>query len=173
MAALSIEEPNTQVGVGVDMVEVVRMRTILDRTPSFRDKAFSSQEIAYCASKANPAMHFAARFAAKEAVVKALGTGFAAGIGLHDIEVVVSEKGRPAVVLSGRALEVAQDSSITDIEISLSHTETEAVAFVVAISRFASLKASQPDPVKELAQRFKEAKAMFDEPAPSEGEPSA
>ena len=164
-AALAIQEPNTQVGVGVDMVEVARMQRILKRTPSFTKRVFSPEEVAYCTSKPNPAMHFAARFAAKEAVVKALGTGFSCGIGVRDIEVVL-DKGRPSVVLAGRAAEVAQEADITDIEISLTHTETEAMAFVVAISRLANQKAQESDPVKELAQRFKEAKAMFDEPAP-------
>lgn len=162
-AALAIQEPNTQVGVGVDMVEVARMERIIGRTPSFTTKVFSPDEIAYCTAKPNPAMHFAARFAAKEAVVKALGTGFSCGIGMHDIEVVLDKAGRPTVVLTGRAAELAREADITDIEISLTHTDSEAMAFVVAISRLANEQAQQPDPVKELAQRFKEAKAMFDE----------
>lgn len=162
-AALAIQEPNTRVGVGVDMVDVERMRRIIERTPSFCEKVFSADEVSYCPDKGDPAMHFAARFAAKEAVVKALGCGFADGVGVRDIEVVL-DKGRPRIALVGRAAEIAESTEITDIEVSLSHTAAEAVAFVVAISRTAQEQAQKVDPVRELAQRFKEAKAMFDEP---------
>lgn len=172
-AALAIQEPNTQVGVGVDMVEIARMERILGRTPSFTTKVFSPEEIAYCTAKPNPAMHFAARFAAKEAVVKALGTGFSCGIGMHDIEVVLDKTGRPRVALTGRAAALAREADIADIEISLTHTDSEAMAFVVAISRLVTEQAQQTDPVKELAQRFKEAKAMFDEMPANTAEGSA
>ena len=94
-----------QVGLGVDIVEIERMRRILARTPSFARKVFSEAERAYCDAKANPEVHYATRFAAKEAVVKALGTGFSEGIGVRDIEVRRTTKGRPYVVLTGRARE--------------------------------------------------------------------
>ena len=74
------------VGLGVDIVEIERMRRILDRTPSFAHKVFTDAEQDYCNRKGNPATHYAARFAAKEAVCKALGTGIlASGIGMRDV----------------------------------------------------------------------------------------
>ena len=93
----------SQVGLGLDVVEIERMRTILERTPSFAWRVFSEQERSYCEKKAVPAIHYATRFAAKEAVLKALGTGFAEGIGPRDIEVRRTPKGRPYAVLTGRA----------------------------------------------------------------------
>ena len=83
------------VGLGVDIVEIARMKKILERTPSFARKVFSCEECCYCEDTAAPEVHFATRFAAKEAVVKALGTGFTRGIGVRDIEVKRSSKGRP------------------------------------------------------------------------------
>ena len=85
------------VGLGVDIVEIERMRRILDRTPSFAHKVFTDAEQDYCNRKGNPATHYAARFAAKEAVCKALGTGIlASGIGMRDVEVVRDSHGKPA-----------------------------------------------------------------------------
>lgn len=75
------------VGLGVDIVEIARMKKILERTPSFARKVFSCEECCYCEDTAMPEVHFATRFAAKEAVVKALGCGFTRGIGVRDIEV--------------------------------------------------------------------------------------
>ena len=75
-----------QVGLGVDIVEIARMRRILERTPRFRERVFSEEERAYCDATANPETHYATRFAAKEAVVKALGTGFSRGIGVRAAE---------------------------------------------------------------------------------------
>ena len=100
------------VGLGVDIVEIARMKKILERTPSFARKVFSCEECCYCEDTAAPEVHFATRFAAKEAVVKALGTGFTRGIGVRDIEVKRSSKGRPYVVLSGRAKQVAKELGV-------------------------------------------------------------
>lgn len=92
------------VGLGVDIVEIERMRRILDRTPSFAHKVFTDAEQDYCNRKGNPATHYAARFAAKEAVCKALGTGIlASGIGMRDVEVVRDSHGKPAIALHGAA----------------------------------------------------------------------
>ena len=83
------ERCDVSVGLGVDIVEIERMRRILDRTPSFAHKVFTDAEQDYCNREGNPATHYAARFAAKEAVCKALGTGIlASGIGMRDVEVV-------------------------------------------------------------------------------------
>ena len=90
---LAMQGVEGQVGLGVDIVEIERMRRILERTPSFARKVFSEAERAYCDGKAQPEVHYATRFAAKEAVVKALGTGFSEGIGVRDIEVRRTSKG--------------------------------------------------------------------------------
>lgn len=153
-----------QVGLGVDIVEIERMRRILTRTPSFARKVFSEAERAYCDAKANPEVHYATRFAAKEAVVKALGTGFSEGIGVRDIEVRRTTKGRPYVVLTGRAREVAREQGVREMPLSLSFTHTEAVACAMAITEDAvSAAKKRVDPMDELARQFKEARSMLDD----------
>ena len=159
------EAPVTgQVGLGVDIVEIAHMKRILTRTPSFATKVFSEAECAYCNEKPNPEVHFATRFAAKEAVVKALGTGFAEGIGVRDIEVKRNAKGRPYVVLTGRAREVARELGVRELPLSLSFTHTEAVACAMAITDD-SVRATEErkDPMEELARQFREARALLDE----------
>ena len=111
------------VGLGVDIVEIERMQRILERTKSFAEKTFSKAERAYCDKKSNPAAHYATRFAAKEAVVKALGTGFSGGIWVRDIEVVRDKKGKPSVVLSGRAKEVAEEQGVDGFNNSIEQAE--------------------------------------------------
>lgn len=152
------------VGLGVDIVEIERMRTILDRTPSFAERVFSPEECAYCLAKSNPAAHFALRFAAKEAVVKALGTGFSDGINVRDIEVVRTKGGKPVAKLSGRAFEIAQEQGVRDLPISLSYTHSDAVACAMAVTE-ASARAveKRKDPTEELARQFKEVRGMLDE----------
>lgn len=153
-----------QVGLGVDIVEIERMRRILTRTPSFARRVFSEAERAYCDAKANPEVHYATRFAAKEAVVKALGTGFSEGIGVRDIEVRRTTKGRPYVVLTGRAREVAREQGVREMPLSLSFTHTEAVACAMAITEDAvSAAKKRVDPMDELARQFKEARSMLDD----------
>ena len=152
------------VGLGVDIVEIERMRTILERTPSFAERVFSPEECAYCLAKSNPAAHFALRFAAKEAVVKALGTGFSDGIIVRDIEVVRTKGGKPVARLSGRALKIAQEQGVRDLPISLSYTHSDAVACAMAVTE-ASARAveKRKDPTEELARQFKEVRGMLDE----------
>lgn len=161
-AAKAFEEGT--VGLGVDIVEIERMRRILEKTPSFARKVFSQAEQDYCNSKSNPATHYALRFAAKEAVVKALGTGFTDGIWVRDIEVVRTKSGRPVIKLTGRALEVAQAQGVREMTISLSYTHTDAVACAMAVTD-ASVRASEQrkDPMEELAKRFKETRGILDE----------
>ena len=152
------------VGLGVDIVEIERMERILERRPAFAEQVFSPEEREYCNGKANPATHYALRFAAKEAVVKALGTGFAEGIWVHDIEVERNKKGRPSVKLSGRALEVAEEQGVRELSLSLSFTRTDAVACAMAVTD-SSVRASEKrkDPMEELARQFKETRKMLDE----------
>lgn len=162
------------VGLGVDIVEIARMKKILERTPSFARKVFSCEECCYCEDTAAPEVHFATRFAAKEAVVKALGTGFTRGIGVRDIEVKRSSKGRPYVALSGRAKQVAKELGVRELPISLSYTHTDAVACALAITEDSQKAAEErADQKAELAKRFKEARSMLDEiDAPADATPS-
>ncbi len=156
--------PDDQVGLGVDIVEIARMKAILARTKSFAARVFSDEERAYCDGKATPEIHYATRFAAKEAVLKALGTGFSAGIGVRDIEVRRSAKGRPYVVLHGRAKAVAHAMGVRELPISLSYTHTEAVACAMAITE-GSVRAAEErvDPMRELALQFKEVRGILDD----------
>ena len=174
-ASAAFEGVEGAVGLGVDIVEIARMRAILARTPSFRTRVFSEDERAYCDATAAPEVHYATRFAAKEAVVKALGTGFSRGIGVRDIEVRRNAKGRPYVVLSGRAKEVADEQGVRELPLSLSYTHTDAVAGAMAITED-SVRAQEErvNPMEELAKQFKEARKMLDEmdaPAPAADRP--
>lgn len=152
------------VGLGVDIVEIERMRNLLARKPSFAEQVFSPAECAYCEKKSNPATHYALRFAAKEAVVKALGTGFSEGIWVHDIEVERAQNGKPSVKLSGRALEVADELGVRELSLSMSYTHTDAVACAMAVTDSA-VRASEKrkDPMEELARQFKETRKMLDD----------
>lgn len=173
LAAGRIEPIEGQVGLGVDIVDIARMKRVLERTPSFARKVFSCEECCYCDGKANPEIHYATRFAAKEAVVKALGTGFSEGIGVRDIEVRRTAKGKPYVVLSGRAKEVAHSLGVREVPLSLSYTHTEAVACAMAITED-SVRAAEErvNPMEELTRQFKEARGMLDE-MPSAGASAA
>ena len=152
------------VGLGVDIVDVNRMAALLERIPSFAERVYSPAERKYCESKANFATHYALRFAAKEAVVKALGTGFAEGIWVRDIEVERSKSGKPLVKLMGRALEVARERGVREFSLSLSYTHNTAVACALAITE-SSVRASQKrkDSKEELALQFKEVRGILDE----------
>jgi holo-[acyl-carrier protein] synthase len=125
------------VGIGVDEVEVERFQRSLERTPTMVERLFTEGERAYAAraEPATAAQRLAARFAAKEAVLKSLGAGLGA-CGFHDIEVVRDEEsGVPSVVLRGPAVELAATKGATVLHLSLTHTATMATAFVVAERR--------------------------------------
>ena len=144
------------VGLGVDIVEIERMRRILDRTPSFAHKVFTDVEQDYCNRKGNPATHYAARFAAKEAVCKALGTGIlASGIGMRDVEVVRDSHGKPAIALHGAAARIAEEQGVVDVPLSITYTHSVAVANAVAITKASQAEREKRRDVKaELAQQF-------------------
>lgn len=162
--AMSITYSEGEVGLGVDIIEVERMERVLERTPSFIEKIFSPEEIEYCESTAYPAIHYAARFAAKEAVVKALGVGFTCGIGYQDIEVVKDKVEKPQVKLYRKAKEVAESSEIEEIALSISHTRKDAIACAIAINEHSRVKIEQRyDPIEDISRQFKEAKSILDE----------
>ncbi len=114
---------------GVDIIEISRVRGVLERYGHrFLDRIYTLEEIAYCQGRPP---NLAARFAAKEATMKALGTGVR-GVGWKDIEVVRHESGAPSIKLRGRAERRARRLGVQEIALSLSHSREYAVAFVVA-----------------------------------------
>jgi holo-[acyl-carrier protein] synthase len=119
------------VGVGVDAVDIERFRTSLARTPSMRERLFVDEELAYVAPKVDPVPSLAARFAAREAVMKAMGLGLGA-FGFHEVWVARDPSGRPSLAVTGRALELAVDRGITHWHLSITHTDIVAIAHVVA-----------------------------------------
>lgn len=158
-------------GLGVDIVEIDRMRDALARRPRIKERIFSAEERRYCDKRARPEVHYALRFAAKEAVLKALGTGFR-GMRFCDVEVVREASGRPVPKLSGMAAQRAEELGVIEMHLSLSFTHATAVASAVAITADARpAKDERLDPKAELAAQFKEARAMLDDvgvPAPDD-----
>jgi holo-[acyl-carrier protein] synthase len=119
-------------GTGIDLCEVPRMQTLVQApAEDFVAHVFLPGEIAYCQTKRHPAEHFAARFAAKEAVVKALADTGGKGSFWLDIEIRNEQDGRPAVTLHGRALEMADALGVRRVLVSLTHTREMAAATVV------------------------------------------
>jgi holo-[acyl-carrier protein] synthase len=117
------------VKVGVDLIEIARIRRALERYPRFRDRCFTPAEQAYCDSRPNPAESYAGRFAGKEAVGKALGIGVARAFAWRDIEIVGRPK--PSVVLSGRMRTWAERVNAGSIDLSMSHSRELANAVAV------------------------------------------
>jgi holo-[acyl-carrier protein] synthase len=122
-------------GIGVDVVETGRIDASLARFGDrFLNRIFRDGEIEYCSSMKFPARHYGARFAAKEAVSKAFGTGIGATMGWRDIEVRRKASGEPFVVLHGAAERLARQLGVTEVMVSLSHTEAYSVASAVIIA---------------------------------------
>lgn len=119
-------------GIGTDLVEVMRIRNSIERyADRFLNRIYTSAEQAYASTKANSAERFAARFAAKEAGMKALGTGWRRGVGWKDFEVANEPSGRPTLRLHGIARAIANDLGVARISISLTHTAEIAFAIVI------------------------------------------
>ncbi len=119
-------------GVGIDAIETERVKKLLEETGDrFSLRVFTPQEIAYCEARKNSAEHYAARFAAKEAFMKALGTGKQLGLSWKEIEVANDALGKPEIRLSGRAKALAEERGITAIHLSLTHLKGLAIAVVV------------------------------------------
>ncbi len=117
------------VTVGVDAIEIARIRRALDRYPAFRERCFTEAERQYCDSRKNPAESYAARFAGKEAVGKALGIGVARAFAWREIEIVGRPK--PSVKLLGRIGAWARQSRVGGIDLSMTHTRELAIAVAV------------------------------------------
>jgi holo-[acyl-carrier protein] synthase len=118
-------------GIGVDAVDIERFRRSLQRTPSMRERLFTEHELAYVAPKIDPVPSLAARFASREAVMKAMGLGLGA-FGFHDVWVDRRESGEPHLNVTGRAAELAHERGIETWHLSITHTDQVAIAYVVA-----------------------------------------
>lgn len=124
------------IGIGVDLVEIERMHSALERWgPRFQERIFGPEERRYCESRPAPWRHYAARFALKEAVGKAFGTGIGAEIGWLDIETVRAKTGAPSVALSGRAAALAARRGVARVLASLAHGRAYAIAQAVLVGK--------------------------------------
>ena len=120
------------VGSGVDLCEVDRIREAIERHGDrFKKRVFTDREIAYAESKANVFERYAARFAAKEAGMKALGTGWRGGLGWRDLEVTNQRSGRPTLAFHGVAAQIAEKLGVRNIALSMTHTSEQAMAMVI------------------------------------------
>ncbi len=127
-------ERGSVIGIGTDIVECQRIARMMEsHGDAFIKRVYSPREIDYCAGRKMSYQHYAGRWAAKEAVLKALGTGWARGIQWTDVEMVGGPSGKPEVTLHNLAASIAQQAGITEILISISHTREYAVAFATAL----------------------------------------
>ncbi len=117
-------------GIGTDIIEVERIKQNITRSKELKNKLFTDKEIEYCDSKKLFAEHFAARFAAKEAFFKALGTGWRNGFAFKEIEITNNQLGKPSIEVSGKIKEFVEQEEITNIHLSISHIKETAIAFV-------------------------------------------
>ncbi len=118
-------------GIGTDIIELERIGEMVARGREYLETVFTESEIAYCESKAHKAQHYAVRYAAKEAALKALGTGWRDGLSFADIEVIDDERGQPQVRLHGKVKQLFDRHQIKQTSISLSHSRQNAVAVII------------------------------------------
>jgi holo-[acyl-carrier protein] synthase len=121
------------VGIGTDIVEVLRIEQMIERHGElFLRRVFTENEVGYCSARKAASQHYAGRWAAKEAVLKALGTGWAQGITWVDIEIRNDVAGKPTITLDGAAREIADELGIGEMLISISHCRSHATAYALA-----------------------------------------
>jgi holo-[acyl-carrier protein] synthase len=118
-------------GLGIDMIEVERVAKNISKEAGFRELVFSKKEIDYCETKTDKFVHYAARFAAKEAFFKAVGTGWAEGTAFNEVEITNNDDGKPELSLLGATGELLVTQGIIRISLSLSHLKTIASAIVI------------------------------------------
>jgi holo-[acyl-carrier protein] synthase len=118
-------------GIGTDIIEIARVEDKLSRTRGLREKVFTAGEIEYSQAKAKSGQHFAARFAAKEAFLKAMGTGWRSGYRFNDVEIVNDQLGKPEVRVHGKVREFCEANGIRRWHVTLSHSRELAKAVVV------------------------------------------
>ncbi|GAB6138781.1 holo-ACP synthase [Halanaerobaculum tunisiense] len=119
-------------GLGVDIIEIERIKQAIKKRDRFKNRFFTATEVEYCADYQHPWAHYAGRFAAKEAVVKALGTGFRE-FKWQDVEIINDKVGKPEVILYNKAKKIAQDKEIKEIMLSISHSRDYAIAEAIAL----------------------------------------
>ncbi len=126
----------TVIGIGTDIVECLRIAQMIDRHGElFISRVYTPHEIEYCRSRRAATQHYAGRWAAKEAVLKALGTGWARGISWRDIEVRSEAGGKPTIRLAGGAREACERQGITQVLVSISHCRSHATAYALAMGK--------------------------------------
>ena len=119
-------------GIGIDLVEIRRIENILKKWgEKFTGRVYSESEIEYCQKHAHPAIHYAARFAAKEAFLKSIGIGLAGGARLKDIEVIRNQQGKPGLNLHNKAKTISNRYGTLTVHLSITHTKNYATAVVV------------------------------------------
>jgi holo-[acyl-carrier protein] synthase len=128
-----VDAPGCRISIGVDIVEVPRVERLMRKYERVQERLFTEPEIDYCRARRNCYEHMAVRFAAKEAVLKALGTGLGSGMRWTDVEVVNEEGGRPYVRLGGAVAAFAERHGVQQLEVSLSHTTGLALAQALAV----------------------------------------
>ena len=122
------------IGIGTDITECLRIARMIERHGElFLNRVFTPEEIFYCQSRKQATQHFTGRWAAKEAALKALGTGWVRGISWRDVEVRNEPGGKPTIAVRGGAKEVAQQLGVTTMLVTISHCRTHATACVVAV----------------------------------------
>ncbi|MGN6545615.1 MAG: holo-ACP synthase [Aureliella sp.] len=121
-------------GIGTDITECVRIAQMIDKHGElFLTRVYTQQEIAYCSARRSAIQHYAGRWAAKEAVLKSIGTGWSRGIHWTDIEVVNAVGGKPSIVIGGAARQICEQRGIGEVLISISHSRNYAIAYATAI----------------------------------------
>lgn len=124
----------TVIGIGTDIIECSRIGRMIEKHGDvFLNRVYTQEEIAYCSGRKAANQHYAGRWAAKEAALKALGTGWAHGIQWTDVEVVNQQGGKPIMILAGRAHEISQQMGISEMMISISHCRDYATAYATAV----------------------------------------
>jgi len=118
-------------GIGIDLIEVARVKKSIEKIGGFKEKIFTSKEISYCESKSRKFEHFAARFAAKEAFFKAIGTGWRNGLAFNEIEVLNDKLGKPEMRFYGKTDDLYRINKFKRVNVSISHIKETASAFVI------------------------------------------
>ena len=118
-------------GLGIDLIDVERVAYRIGNKEGFRELVFSPGEIEYCEAKGNKFEHYAARFAAKEAFFKAIGTGWANGTTFNEVEIINDENGKPGIQLLGQTAKTLESLNPVNISVSLTHLKTMAAAIVI------------------------------------------
>jgi holo-[acyl-carrier protein] synthase len=130
------------IGIGTDITECLRIARMIERHGElFIDRVYTAEEIAYCQNRRQSTQHFTGRWAAKEAILKAIGTGWRRGIAWRDMEIRNDPSGRPVVAIRGGVQEVVEQLGVREILVSISHCHTHATAVAIAVGE----KKSKPE----------------------------